>query len=383
MPPLVENTAAPAEAVTHQPAEGEQPPIEQATPVAQRDEPTKEEKARALLQGDPPKDAKPDPNDEQAMLDAQFDPETGELLDEDPAATQEEQPAEAEGEETPAEDSESPEAEAGEEDEEPDGGDRKARRIRIKRDSLSDRDFAILTLSKDKRISFEEAALQLFGDAPRKEELAQPEAAARNHPTAQQIVETMNALRAQRDAASNNFEVGRVNALNDQITELRDLLTHAKGAGDAQAQNQRQIASQKYATAETAAIHRVTELYPEASSAGSKLNDAMQAKAADYRKQEPQFFQNPKWPMLLAVETATELGIAAKVKGQAGKPALKAAPLVIPKKTTRPAPTPAPGTATGARTNTEAALRDELSAAKANRDVEGIKAVMRKLTAAG
>ena len=42
---------------------------------------------------------------------------------------------------------------------EKDGG----KRIRIRRDSLSDRDFAILTLAKEKRLSFSEAERQLFG----------------------------------------------------------------------------------------------------------------------------------------------------------------------------------------------------------------------------
>jgi hypothetical protein len=50
-------------------------------------------------------------------------------------------------------------------------------------------------------------------------EPAQPEAAARSHPTARQIVERMNALRAERDAAGHHFEVGKVTALNDEIME--------------------------------------------------------------------------------------------------------------------------------------------------------------------
>ena len=53
---------------------------------------------------------------------------------------------------------------------------------------------------------------------------------------------------------------------------------------------------------------------------------------------------------------------------------------MTPRKTTRPAPTPAPGSATSAsQLNSESALRAELKAATASRDVDAIKAVMRKI----
>jgi len=392
MQPLVEitTTPTPAQAVTHQPADGAQPPIKQATPVAQQDEQTREEKARALLKGEPPKDAEPDFSEE-ASIDAHFDLETDDLLPIPESGDRRPESSEAVAD-SPADETPAAEAEAEEdEDEEPDGGVGKARRIRIKRDALSDRDFAILTLAKDKKMTFAEAEEQLFGKTTPREEDAVPHSRDAKEPSAQELSNQIGALRAAREKARDDLDDDRADQLNDQIADLRERLREAHRIEAARSQNQMQIASQRYATMEAASINRVTELYPEANTKGSRLHEAMQAKAESFQAEDPAFFQNPKWPLHLAVETATELGIAALVKGEikgspapAARPAPKAAPLVIPKKTIRPIPMPAPGSATSARNNhnTEAALREELKVATSNRDVEGIRSVMRKLTAA-
>jgi len=86
MPPI-QATAEPAKAALPATPDGEQPPAAAAqstglkpVTVAARDERSKEEQARALLQGEPPKEAAPDES-ENASIDAHFDPETDELLE--------------------------------------------------------------------------------------------------------------------------------------------------------------------------------------------------------------------------------------------------------------------------------------------------------------
>jgi hypothetical protein len=400
MPPLVENPPTPAQAVTNQPADGETPPNAPATPVAEagkRDDPTKEEKARALLKGEPPKDAAPDLSEE-ASIDAHFDPETDEFLDDEPTGTRPEsgdrrpESEEAQGE-TPAPEAAQRPASDDENEDDDDrkdaGEDKQARRIRVKRDALSDRDFAILTLAKDKKITFAEAEAQLFGKAAPGDGgdgAAPPSRDGGSESAAQQINARIGMLRTAREKARESMDDRTADQLSDQIVELRDQLKEVHRFEAARAQNEKQLASQRYADAETLAINRASDLYPDARTAGSKLNEAMQAKATSLQTEDPRFFENPKWPLLLAVETATELGIAAKVKGPMpdpanAKPAAKVIPLAIPKKTNRPVPSPAPGTATSAKNNTEAALREQLKVATSNRDVEGIRAVIRKLSA--
>jgi len=93
MPPI-QATAEPAKAALPATPDGEQPPAAAAqstglkpVTVAARDERSKEEQARALLQGEPPKEAAPDES-ENASIDAHFDPETDEFLEAEPGKSE-------------------------------------------------------------------------------------------------------------------------------------------------------------------------------------------------------------------------------------------------------------------------------------------------------
>ena len=129
-----------------------------------------------------------------------------------------------------------------------------------------------------------------------------------------------------------------MNQLNDQLADLRDTLHEARQTEAVQRQAARQTARMRYATVETEAIHRAAELFPDAQLAGSELHEVMKAKAASLRKEDPAYFDNPRWPILLTVETAATLGISPRGKPA---PAPESAPRrreSSPRKATRPAP---------------------------------------------
>ena len=178
----------PAQAAANPPADGAQPPLGHAGETAQTTQATqanaafaREENARTVLRGDAaaPESAEQTRQaglERQREIDAQFDPETGELLDEDPLTITESENPKPESETPPApaenavesSNEENQEAAAETDPKSEDGADDEAekgrgKRIRIRRDSLSDRDFAILTLAREKRLSFADAERQLFG----------------------------------------------------------------------------------------------------------------------------------------------------------------------------------------------------------------------------
>ena len=400
MPPI-QATAEPAKAALPATPDGEQPPAAAAqstglkpVTVAARDERSKEEQARALLQGEPSKEAAPDES-ENASIDAHFDPETDELLpigddgsSDGKSQMEDGKSGEAEAETQgaqPAGEAEA-ESETGEDEEEPGEDKARGRRIRVRREALSDRDFAILTLAKDKRITFAEAEAQLFGgpeSGGRRPENSETQAlaqAARAEPTAAELSTKLGQLREAREQARMAMDDRKADEINDQIIEVRDHLKEVHRAEQARAQNERQTAEQRYRAAETAAITRVTEVYPDADTKGSRLNEAMQARAAEYQREHPVFFSNPKWPIALAAEVAVELGIAPRLQTGAA-PAPKGGPLPVPKKITRPVISPASGHETAAVVNPEAALKARLDSARKERNLDEAKAVLRELTA--
>jgi hypothetical protein len=128
-------------------------------------------------------------------------------------------------------------------------------------------------------------------------------------------------------------------------------------------------------------------MYPDAGKEDSELFEAIDAERLAREQSDPGFFKKANWPLLLAMEVATERGVmpVAPQRSEDPKPPVKKAaepPVPVPpKKAARPAPpNPAPGNTTGATTqNTEASLSLELKKATAARDQEGIKRVMRKM----
>lgn len=358
-----EITKAPAEvAPTEQPNGATPSPVD------------KEQAARAALRGEVPA-AVHDPED----INNQFDPETGELLDEDPNAPAEaavdeqvhDEPVETEEQKADREEAE----EAAREAEAKKKGEPK--RIRVNRDNLSDRDFAIVRLADDQKISFAEAEKRLFGDSKPAEATA-ADAQATTTSVESRIAQVKTAL----EAAAETMDTKAMLKLGEELGELKDQLKDLKSAENSRQQSEKQTKLEKFSTAEKGSINRAIELYPDANRDGSALHKALNEKKEDLLKSDPEFFANPRWPLLLITDVASELGIGAAPKGGTKPPPPAAPPLVVPKKPTRPI-VPAEGTATSAASsNPEVALAAELKAATASRDVNAIKAVMRKIDAA-
>lgn len=263
------------------------------------------------------------------------------------------------------------------------------KRISVTRGRLGDRDFAIVQLADRENISLEEARLRLFGEspatavrpAPAEEEMTP--LPVRENPA--QLQAKINHLLEQRKAANKALDVEKATDLTDQIGELRLQMRETEQVLQSEAQARAVHHREAVITSATKAV----ELYPDAEREGSALFSAIESTRLQREKSDPSFFQNRNWPMVLAVEMAAELGVSPKSKKSAapGKPGLekKASAetkvAATPRKAARPAPpTPAPGTATGAaKPNPEASLRAELKAAKASKDADKIKAVIRKI----
>lgn len=352
----------PAEAAPVETKTGEQP-SESHTATAETQ--TKEEKARSLLKGEPPKDA-PRDESENASIDADIDPETGELFEEEP-------PAETPAEKTPASEVEvETETEEEQEQEEDKGA---PKRIRIRSDKLSPRDFAIIRLADEKGITLAESETLLYGDTQPK--ATKPAEAVSQAPTVADLEAKIAEATAAKAKARETMDLDALDRLNEEIVDLKFQVRETKAEIDGRERTRKTEAVNKYLAAETEATNAMIGLFPDANKEGTPLFVALQEEAAKLRQDDPAFFHRPNWPKTLIFETAAALGIAPVIKGkvETAKPIL--AP---PKKVTRPAITPAPGTATGAPTNTEAALKERLDTARKNRDVEGIKAVMREET---
>lgn len=84
----------------------------------------------------------------------------------------------------------------------------------------------------------------------------------------------------------------------------------------------------KSSEAELTAGDQAIVLYPEVNIEGTALNKAVLAKAAELRKSNPAYFDNPKWPLLLIPEVAASLGIT-PVATQPAQPARRKAPTVL------------------------------------------------------
>ena len=317
--------------------------------------------------------------------------------------------AEAQAEAEKEEEQEKEKAQGNEDDAE----DRKPgpkKRISVTRGRLGDRDFAIVQLADRENISLEEARGRLFGNSTPEAAAAQSAEAAANSAEAREgtspaptrespeaIQARIDGLLEQRKAANKALDVEKATELTDQIADLK--LLQRDAWQDLQSEAQSRAASHRDAV--IASANQAVGLYPDAGVEGKELFEAIDAERIERERTDPEFFRNPRWPITLAVEVATDLGIAPQAKSSgsasttanananaaaataAAAAAGRQAPALPPKKAARPAPpNPAPGTATGAaQINQEDALRTELKAAKTSKDATAIKAVMRKIDA--
>jgi len=357
------------------------------------------DRARAILRGEKPPEEKPEHEAESETGDEtdaeviarMFDPETGEFIEEEDAN---EKPAAGKATEKPKAKAEPAKTEAAEEtgeDENPDPEEETEKkpepkkRISVTRGRLGDRDFAIVQLADRENISLEDARQRLFGDTPA------PKSAKAEEETPKAARETPEAIQAkitdlveQRKAANKALDVDKATELTDQIAELKLQQREAQATLQQEAQSR----ATSHQEAVIASASKAVELYPGAAEEGNDLFEAIESARLDREKSDPSFFQNKNWPMVLAVEVATEMGVAPTAKKSAAeatpdKKAVSEKPAPTPKKVARPAPpNPAPGTATGAaKPNPEEALRTKLKEAKSRKDVDGIKAVTREIEA--
>lgn len=347
------------------------------------------ERRLAILRGEiDPEESVDEPEKSQEQLDAetiieQFDPETGEFIEPE-AKPEPEESAETATLET--EDDPDDETETETEPAEAEAGTAKEkRRIAIRRGRLNDRDFAIVQLADHEKISLADAERRLYGitakDAPATEVQEQTETG----PTVESIGAEIEALKIQRTAAEAGLDLKKGHELSDQIHELKlqqhELLNAQKAADRAADREKTQTAEQAFAGAQQSSIEKAAKMYPDLANRKSALALAVESEIQARCKSDPAFFERANWAVLLAVELATEKGIAPSMaKPAASKPTPAQ---VLPKKQARPAPpNPAPGTASGATQPTnEAALLVELDKATKKNDLEGIRAVRRQLEA--
>lgn len=304
----------------------------------------------------------------------QIDNPPGDELEPEPV---EETPTDEVIEETPEAKAEREEAEeAAREAEETKKGDPK--RIRIRRDKMSDRDFAIIRLMDDQGISYRDAEKRLYGDTIEKP--VEPAKAVPQAPTVAELETKLAEARTKREKAAEAMDIPEVNKINDEISDLRESIRDTKNAQASQQQTAQQKANAEYAEAETAALGKIIERYEDANTPGTPLFEEVQKRASALQKSDPSFFRNPRWAISLVTEVATDLDIAPKLKTETAK--VEKPVLAAPKKVTRPAISPAPGSSTSAATaqNTEAALRTKLQGAKTP---EQVKAVFREIDALG
>lgn len=357
---MPETETAPASAVQTV-ADGVTPP----TQAPAKADAMTDESARAILRGESAKvtETPPEENDD-------YDPETGDLKDPTESG---DTPTKEEEAETPEAKAEREEAEAKKQADEETKEKTEPKRIRINRDKVGARDFAIIREMEAQGITYAEAEKNLYGDTvPKPKE----ETKAKTDPIAE-ITAKIEAAKAAKVTARTAMDLDKLDTLNDEITDLREQLRDAKEDIRTRETSEKQTAAQQYKAAETASIERVVGMYPDANTEGSPHFLAMQERAAEIRKTDPAFFDRPGWPLTLAVEIATELGIAPALKGAAKvDPKAKVEP-VVPKKVVRAAPSPAPGSSTGVPTDQKAVVKAKIEATQGTSDIGAARETLR------
>lgn len=249
-------------------------------------------------------------------------------------------------------------------DDSPESGDQAGDKDSVKRFRFSsEEDKTIAALAKSKGISLREAA-RLYEGSPNggsqeqrtdtptaKQEPAAsaPEADANVEAYEQQITEAqaeIDRLVAERDAASEDLDSKKANALSDQIAdkkaELR-LLNHEKSGYLKQQQAERQNAQRKNINESR---DRAYVKFPVLADEGSLERQALEnyTNRALNDPSRAKLFKNPNWPEVIAEEFAAKHGIKAATEAKA-QPAAAATPQ--PAALPKPAPKQVPATPAG------------------------------------
>lgn len=317
----------------------------------------------SILRGDTPVDDAQDTYEE-------FDISTGQLGPERVT------PPEIPEPEKPAETATDPVADEPVETE--DAAAKEKRRIAITRDRLGDRDFAIVQLADHKKISLRAAEKQLFGDTPVPETPAADAPAPQEAgPTVESIDAEIAALIEKRGDARKALDMKALEDISDRLADLKIEKRELQREAQQSVRQQQEAAQQQFSEASRASADKAFGMYPDLLVKGSPLASAVERAVDERLKSDPAFFTHPNAPLILAIEVASEEGIAPST----GKPAAPTTTATPPRKVARP-PSSAPGSATGAPAQTsEAALLAKLDAATKSNNWERIKAVNAEIDA--
>jgi hypothetical protein len=171
----------------------------------------------------------------------------------------------------------------------------------------------------------------------------------------------IDGIKAKLAEAKSSYDVTKIEELREKLDDARWEMRDLKDASRKVTLTKEQEAEQAYA--DTVATHTKTalDLFPDAGREGSQLFEAIQDGVEDKRETNPEFFNDPMWPITLAAEKAAWLGIPS-TKHKAGATSAPGEP-VPPKKQARQI-TPASGAPGGSSTTpTETNPEAELEAA--------------------
>jgi hypothetical protein len=276
-------------------------------------------------------------------------------LDEEKPETPEPPKQEAESEEE-----EPQETEETDEDEEEEAAEEQKPKVanRIRLTDLKDQDKALVSTAvqmvKDGLAgSIPEAIAKLSGQPQAKateqaqqEQEPQEQQPSRTDAIKSEILEIKAALKEAKDAFEGDREMDLLEALADAKAELR--LEEFKSE-QAQQQEQQQALT-TYEREYADARETVKQLYPDGENPESEFAQALRAEIARKEQVNPEFFNDPQYPVDLASKVAARLGIApatAKTAPAAKAPQAKQSTSVpVPKVAARPASPVVGGNAT-------------------------------------
>jgi len=232
--------------------------------------------------------------------------------------------------------------------------------------------------------SLTEAETEVYGKPGRKAPVPTEKPAEKAPP--EEKADPVDVLEKEKEAllvklaeARAAYKVDEIENLRDQLEEKRWEIREAKEAAKKSAEDKQRETTTSFERSVQAATAEATSLFPDAAVEGTELFEEIADAVEDLRETNPAFFDNPRWPVILAAEKAAILGIpSTKVKGGANPQPGEKQPSVQPKKATRPV-VPASGTSGGGTQTKPAEPADmEAELAAAGNDPEKLLAIVRK-----
>lgn len=206
--------------------------------------------------------------------------------------------------------------------------------------------------------SLAEAEAEVFGTGGRKAAAApetEPEPPVTTETTDPVAVKQgeIDALTEKLKSARANYDITAIEELRDQIEQARWDLRDLKDAQKRDASTRQTAAETEFQNRLATATQEAITLFPDANKEGTELFDAIADEVEDLKESNPGFFENPRWPVILAAEKAALLGIpSTKHKGGATPSPGEKGPQPPQKRQSRPL-VPASGTSGGSTTNTD------------------------------